>query len=293
MPPPGAALRRNPLYDASGAIRWPSERYAAGIRPARDLSAARPMARSARSPATRRSTTRPGGACCSTCRSDGEAVRLGHRRLRLGRAGLSSAPGDPGSAQAALVRGLRPRPAARDAGPPCSPRSRARPGSRAFLADRAVTRSMSRRPNHAHRAVVEAAARAGMPVLCEKPMATTLADAEAMVGRRRARRRRATPPRSTSASIAAHRRWPGRVARGPARHGDGDPHRLCVLARRPDWAGDNWRIDPRRAGGGALIDLAPHGLDLASTTCWASRWSTSPRWARRACTTTRSRTARC
>jgi hypothetical protein len=40
----------------------------------------------------------------------------------------------------------------------------------------------------------------------------------------------------------------------------------------PDWVagdgagggvGENWRIDPRRAGGGALIDLAPHGLDLA------------------------------
>jgi len=28
------------------------------------------------------------------------------------------------------------------------------------------------------------------------------------------------------------------------------------------WAGDNWRADPARAGGGALMDLAPHGLDL-------------------------------
>ena len=25
---------------------------------------------------------------------------------------------------------------------------------------------------------------------------------------------------------------------------------------------DNWRIDPAKAGGGALMDLAPHGLDL-------------------------------
>ncbi len=30
------------------------------------------------------------------------------------------------------------------------------------------------------------------------------------------------------------------------------------------WAADNWRIDPERAGGGALFDLAPHGLDLAA-----------------------------
>ena len=27
---------------------------------------------------------------------------------------------------------------------------------------------------------------------------------------------------------------------------------------------DNWRTDPERAGGGALFDLAPHGLDLAA-----------------------------
>src|SRR3712207_6440288 len=28
------------------------------------------------------------------------------------------------------------------------------------------------------------------------------------------------------------------------------------------WTADNWRADPARAGGGALMDLAPHGLDL-------------------------------
>ena len=31
-----------------------------------------------------------------------------------------------------------------------------------------------------------------------------------------------------------------------------------------EFQGDNWRVDPSRAGGGAMIDLAPHGLDLAS-----------------------------
>jgi predicted dehydrogenase len=39
----------------------------------------------------------------------------------------------------------------------------------------------------------------------------------------------------------------------------------CWLGR--DWAagaggGPNWRIDARQAGGGAMMDLAPHGLDL-------------------------------
>ncbi len=36
-------------------------------------------------------------------------------------------------------------------------------------------------PNHLHRPLTEAAARAGKHVLCEKPMATSAADAEAMV----------------------------------------------------------------------------------------------------------------
>ena len=31
-----------------------------------------------------------------------------------------------------------------------------------------------------------------------------------------------------------------------------------------DVSSDNWRVDPARAGGGALFDLAPHGLDLAA-----------------------------
>ena len=30
-----------------------------------------------------------------------------------------------------------------------------------------------------------------------------------------------------------------------------------------DGAHENWRVDPQKAGGGAFMDLAPHGLDLA------------------------------
>ncbi|MGB3635502.1 MAG: Gfo/Idh/MocA family oxidoreductase, partial [Rubrobacteraceae bacterium] len=37
-------------------------------------------------------------------------------------------------------------------------------------------------------------------------------------------------------------------------------HYACWLP--PDWDADNWRADPYRAGGGAFMDLAPHGLDL-------------------------------
>ena len=37
----------------------------------------------------------------------------------------------------------------------------------------------------------------------------------------------------------------------------------CWLPK--NWSSNNWRIDPEKAGGGAVIDLAPHGLDLLET----------------------------
>ena len=123
-------------------------------------------------------------------------------------------------------------------------------------------------PNHLHRPVVEAAARAGKHVLCEKPMATSLADAEAMVAAcRDAGVRYATA--FDQRFQARHRRLRELVRAG--RLGEITAVRVHYACWTPaDWspptaegAHDNWRIDPARAGGGAFIDLAPHGLDLA------------------------------
>ena len=50
----------------------------------------------------------------------------------------------------------------------------------ALLADPAVEAVYVATPNHLHRAGVERAAASGKAVLCEKPMAATLSDAEAM-----------------------------------------------------------------------------------------------------------------
>ena len=122
-------------------------------------------------------------------------------------------------------------------------------------------------PNHLHRPIVEAAARAGKHVLCEKPMALTLADARAMVevcAQNGVRYATAFDQRFH----AAHIKLRELIEQGEL--GEitlARVHYACWTP--PDWrpdsddgAHDNWRVDPARAGGGALMDLAPHGLDL-------------------------------
>ena len=136
----------------------------------------------------------------------------------------------------------------------------------AFLATPGLAAAYVAAPNHAHRALVEAAARAGLAVLCEKPMATTFADADAMVAAcARAGVRYATA--FDQRFHAAHQAMARLIAEG--RLGTVTAVRIVYACWLPaDWAvagGDNWRIDPKRAGGGALMDLAPHGLDLAAT----------------------------
>jgi predicted dehydrogenase len=101
-------------------------------------------------------------------------------------------------------------------------------------------------------------------VLCEKPLAADVADAEALVA--------AADRAGVLLGTALDQRWhPAHV-----RLRELLPELGTVTAVRivyccwlpagwsPDGAPhDNWRVDPSRAGGGAAIDLAPHGLDLA------------------------------
>lgn len=122
-------------------------------------------------------------------------------------------------------------------------------------------------PNHLHRPLVEMAARAGAAVLCEKPMATIAADARAMVeacatagvGYATAFDQRHHPAHVAIAAMVAAGEL-GTVTAVRIAYGCWtDP------AWRPETSPqgyDNWRADPVRAGGGALVDLAPHGLDL-------------------------------
>ncbi len=118
-------------------------------------------------------------------------------------------------------------------------------------------------PNHGHRDAVEACLAARVPVLCEKPIAATLGDAAAMVA----------TARRTGVLLGIafdQRRHPAhraiREALDAGRIGTVTCVRIvyaCWLGR--EWTaggGANWRIEAGQAGGGAVMDLAPHGLDL-------------------------------
>jgi 1,5-anhydro-D-fructose reductase (1,5-anhydro-D-mannitol-forming) len=132
---------------------------------------------------------------------------------------------------------------------------------RALLDDPAVQAVYVATPNHLHRTAVETAAAAGKPVLCEKPMATTLAEAEAMASAvRRAGIRYGTA--FDQRHHPAHDAMRLAIAAGAI--GTVTAIRIAYACWVDSgWTRDNWRADPARAGGGALMDLAPHGIDLA------------------------------
>jgi len=119
-------------------------------------------------------------------------------------------------------------------------------------------------PNHAHLAPVRAAAAAGIPVLCEKPMAAQLGEAEAIAA--------AVEGGPLYGTAFDQRHHPAHVALREQIVQDaiGRPIAVRIVYAcwvDPAWspgedAHDNWRTDPERAGGGAVIDLALHGLDL-------------------------------
>ncbi|MEU5832528.1 Gfo/Idh/MocA family oxidoreductase [Streptomyces diacarni] len=120
-------------------------------------------------------------------------------------------------------------------------------------------------PGDSHAEIAVAALEAGKHVLCEKPLANTVAEAEAMVAAARAARERGQVAmvgfnyRRTPALALARRM----VAEG--RLGDVRHVRVSYLQ---DWLVDPafplaWRLRKETAGSGALGDLGAHAIDIA------------------------------
>ena len=108
--------------------------------------------------------------------------------------------------------------------------------------------------NAAHRRYAEAAVRAGVHVLCEKPLATTVADARAMIDVCRAAGVQlgvALPVRSSPAIVALK----DAIARGTL------GTIRAVRATNPGQYPGRWFGDPLEAGGGAAMDHTVHVAD--------------------------------
>ncbi len=117
-------------------------------------------------------------------------------------------------------------------------------------------------PNDLHCPFTLKAIAAGAHVLCEKPMAPTVADAERMAD--------AADRNNKILMVTMQRRYGG-LERAVKRALDsgviGKPNfiraRLCHGGPE-GWApGQNWFIDAAQAGGGAMLDLGVHVADLA------------------------------
>jgi predicted dehydrogenase len=109
--------------------------------------------------------------------------------------------------------------------------------------------------NARHAEMTIAAAEAGRHVLCEKPLATTMADAEAMIAacaKAGVKLQTAFPVRFSAPAVAF---------RDAIRAGQvGTP--LAVIARNPGRCLMGWFVDPDLAGGGAVMDHTVHVIDV-------------------------------
>ena len=125
-------------------------------------------------------------------------------------------------------------------------------------------------PNAHHARIAQELAAAGLPVLCEKPLARTADEVASMVA--------AAEAAGTLLATAFDQRFHPAHVRLRELIRAGQLGRVtCVRIHYACWTPanwtpdtdqgtyQNWRISAEEAGGGAMIDLAPHGLDLVQT----------------------------
>jgi predicted dehydrogenase len=117
-------------------------------------------------------------------------------------------------------------------------------------------------PNKYHAAATVAALKAGCHVLCEKPIAASLPEADRMIAAARAARKKLMIG------------FTHRLYRGPAKCREllqkraiGKPFMIRVRFAHggpyPGWAKDKWFYAPDIAAGGAMLDMGIHAIDLA------------------------------
>jgi predicted dehydrogenase len=108
--------------------------------------------------------------------------------------------------------------------------------------------------NVRHKEMTIAAAEAGKHVLCEKPIATTVDDALAMIAACRdnnVKLQIAFPVRFNAATVGLKQA----IDRGTI----GDP--LIIASRNPGTCPQSWFVQPELSGGGAVIDHTVHVVD--------------------------------
>lgn len=109
--------------------------------------------------------------------------------------------------------------------------------------------------NARHKEMTIAAAEAGKDVLCEKPIATTVEDAQAMIAacaEHGVKLQIAFPVRFNAATVAL---------RDAVKAGQiGEP--LIIAARNPGTCPHDWFVQPELSGGGAVIDHTVHVADV-------------------------------
>jgi predicted dehydrogenase len=120
-------------------------------------------------------------------------------------------------------------------------------------------------PGRTHAEIAVAALEAGKHVLCEKPLANTIAEAEAMVAAAEA-----AAARGVRSMVGyTYRRVPAvQLARQLVADGRIGTVRHVRVQYLQDWLADpeaplSWRLDKQQAGSGALGDIGSHAVDLA------------------------------
>lgn len=129
-----------------------------------------------------------------------------------------------------------------------------------ILADDAIDAVEICTPHHLHTDAVVAAARAGKHILCQKPLAKTLAECDAMITA-------ADEAGVTLFYAEMNRTLPAAVLAREAIEAGRIGKLIGVQATAAHWQGGRylstaWRYDPAISGGGQLLDGGIHAVDL-------------------------------